>query len=157
MSEPTAFPATGRLIGVDHGTVRVGLAVCDPDRRVATPLHTYKLRTPEKDADYFARLAVGETVVGWVVGLPLHMSGAEGEAAIACRAFGAWLATLTNLPVAFHDERYTSAGADEAMQAAGLNPRQRKEKLDKVAAQFILQAYLTANHPPPPAVPPDQP
>ena len=53
---------------------------------MATPLHTYKRRTPEKDADYFKRLAVGETAVGWVVGLPLHMSGDEGEQAVECRA-----------------------------------------------------------------------
>ncbi len=138
----TDFPTTGRLIGVDHGTVRIGLAVCDVDQRLATPLHTYKRRTPEKDADYFKRLAVGETAAGWVVGLPLHMSGDEGEKAVECRAFGAWLGEVSGRPVTFHDERYTSAAADEALLAAGLSPKQRKDKLDKVAAQLILQAYL---------------
>ena len=136
--------STGRLIGVDHGTVRVGLAVCDADRRVATPLHTYKRRDAVKDADYFKRLAVAESAVGWVVGLPLHMSGDEGEKAKECRAFGEWLTGVSGLPVAYHDERYTSAVADEAMVAAGLSPKQRKDKLDKVAAQLILQAYLNA-------------
>jgi putative Holliday junction resolvase len=148
---------TGRLIGVDHGTVRVGLAVCDAGRRVATPLHTYKRRTPDKDADYFARLAVAESAVGWVVGLPLHMSGDEGEKAKECRAFGDWLAGVSGLPVVYHDERYTSAAAEEAMALAGLSPKQRKDRLDKVAAQLILQAYLDANQPPPPAVPADHP
>ncbi len=135
----------GRLIGVDHGTVRVGLAVCDADQRLATPLHTYKRRTPEKDADYFARLAVAEAAVGWVVGLPLHMSGDESAASEAARAFAAWLTATTGLPAVFQDERYTSAAAEEAMIAAGLNQKQRKDKLDKVAAQFILQAYLDAS------------
>lgn len=148
MTDLLPFPTAGRLIGVDHGTVRVGLAVCDPGQRVATPLHTYKRRDEAKDTDYFARLAVAEAAVGWVVGLPLHMSGAEGGKAAECRAFGAWLAAASGLPVAYHDERYTSATADEAMVAAGLNVKQRKDRLDRVAAQLILQAYLDATRSP---------
>lgn len=149
----TPFPTTGRLIGVDHGTVRVGLAVCDPDRRVASPLDTYRRRDPLADAKFFGTLAGEHRAVGWVVGLPLHMSGDESTASKACREFAAWLSNLTAMPAAFQDERYTSAAADEAMIAAGLNLKQRRERLDKVSAQLILQAYLEANQPPPPAVP----
>lgn len=139
------FPATGRLIGVDHGAVRVGLAVCDADRRVASPLDTYRRRDPAQDARFFAQLATEYGVVGWVVGLPVHMSGAEGGQAKACREFGAWLTAATGLPVVYHDERYTSAVADESMAAAKLTPQQRKGRRDRVAAALILQGFLDAN------------
>lgn len=132
----------GRLLGVDHGTVRIGLAVCDSEQRVASPLDTYRRRDPAQDARFFSAIAAEYGAVGWVVGLPLHMSGAESTASRECRQFAAWLTATTGLPVAFQDERYTSAAADEALAAAGLNPKQRRERLDKVAAQFILQAYL---------------
>jgi putative Holliday junction resolvase len=137
--------AAGRLLGVDHGTVRVGLAVCDPDRTVASPLDTYRRKDAVADAKFFRTLAAEQKAVGWVVGLPLHMSGDEGGKAKECRAFGDWLTTATGLPVAFQDERYTSAAAEEAMLAAGLTLKQRRERLDRVAAQFILQAFLDAD------------
>jgi putative holliday junction resolvase len=139
---------TGRLLGVDFGTVRVGLAVCDPDRRIASPLTTYRRRELGRDAEYFRRVVKEEVAVGLVVGLPVHMSGDEGGKAAEARAFGAWLAAETRLPVTFWDERFTSKEADGYMRAANLSPRQRKERLDRVAAQILLQAYLDAGCPP---------
>ena len=136
------FPPAGRVIGVDHGSARVGLAVCDAGRVVASPLATYHRRNAARDAAYFQRIAVQEGAVGFVVGLPVHLSGREGEQAAACRRFGAWLTQATGLPVAFWDERWTSSAADDAMLAAGLTPKRRKEKRDRVAAQLILEAFL---------------
>ncbi len=76
------------------------------------------------------------------------MSGDEGGKAKEARAFGDWLARVTGLPVEYWDERYTTADAESTMREAGLSTRERKERLDKVAAQLILQAYLDANRPP---------
>ena len=137
-----ALQPRGRLLGVDPGTVRVGLAVCDADRRIASPLGTYTLRGPEADADYFRRLAAAEGAVGFVVGLAILVNGDEGPKAKECRAFGAWLAAATGLPVAFHDERYTTAAAEDALWNAGLTHKKRQSRRDRVAAQLILQGFL---------------
>lgn len=141
-SERVAFHAKGRLLGVDFGTVRHGLAVSDADRVIASPFETYARKDAKRDADYFAKLVREERIVGLVVGLPLHTGGEEGIKAKEARAFGQWLAETTGLPVEMWDERCTTAAADDAMRDAGLSPRRRKERRDRVAAQIILQGYL---------------
>ena len=141
------FPPRGRLIGVDYGTVRVGFAVCDADRHVSSPMETYTRRTLDLDADYFRKLANRETAIGWVVGLAISLNGTEGPKARECRAFGAFLATATGLPVTFHDERFTTAVAEDYLLEAGLTHKKRRGKRDRVAAQLILQAFLDAGCP----------
>ena len=144
----------GRLLGVDTGTVRVGLAVSDPDRIIASPLATYTRRTPELDAAYFRELAAAEAAAGLVVGLPVHTDGAEGVKAREARAFGVWLAGVTGLPVVYWDERFTTVEAESALWAAGLTHRRRKDRRDRVAAQILLQTYLDAGCPAEPAAGP---
>lgn len=155
MSEEPATPtggrpwaSSGRLLGIDFGTVRVGLAVCDPDRVIASPHETYARKDAAADAGYFARVVAAERVVGLVVGLPLHTGGEEGIKAREARAYGAWLARVTDRPVVFWDERCTTAAAEYALWAAGLSHRQRRDRRDRVAAQLILQGYLDAGCPP---------
>ena len=149
-TEPTAqsdsaFPSRGRLLGLDYGTRRVGVAVSDDDRRIASPLENYNRVRPEADARYLQRVVEDYRPVGLVVGLPLHMSGEEGEKAKEARRFGAWAAKVTGLPVVFWDERLTSALADDFLRSAEMSAKQRKARLDKVAAQIMLQAYLDAS------------
>lgn len=136
-----------RLLGVDYGQVRVGLAVSDPDRKIAFPLEVRQRQGREADAVFFRALVQREEVVGLVVGLPVHLDGREGEKAVEARAFGAWLADVVALPVAFYDERFTTVQAESALWDAGLTHRRRKERRDKVAAQMLLQAYLDAGCP----------
>ncbi len=138
----------GRLLGVDYGTVRVGLAISDPDRIIASPLETYARRDAAADAAYFAKLTAAEKILGLVVGLPLHTGGEEGKKAAEARAFGSWLAGVTGLPVVYWDERYTTAAAEDALWDAGLSHRKRRDRRDRVAAQIFLQAYLDAGCPP---------
>lgn len=142
------MPRTGRLIGVDYGQVRVGLAICDPDRRIASPLDTYTRRGEAEDAAHFRKLAAEESATGWVVGLAISLDGTEGPKARECRAFGAWLAAATGLPVAFQDERFTTAAAEDFLLEARLTNKKRKSRRDRVAAQLILQSYLDAGCPP---------
>jgi putative Holliday junction resolvase len=130
------------VLGVDYGTVRVGLAISDPDRIIASPLTTYARRNPTLDAEYFRTLVKAERVVGLVVGLAMHSGGEEGIKARECREFGAWLVETTGLPLAMWDERFTSSLAEDALLEAGLTKRRRKERIDRVAAQLILQGYL---------------
>jgi putative Holliday junction resolvase len=139
--------ARTRLLGVDTGSVRVGLAVSDPDRKIAFPLETYVRRGRERDARYFHDLAEREEVGGLVVGLPVHTDGREGRKAAEARAYGRWLAEVTGLPVVFWDERFTTVEAESALWEAGLTHRQRKARRDRVAAQMLLQAYLDAGCP----------
>jgi len=140
--------AKGRLLGVDYGTVRIGLAVSDPDRIIASPLATYSRRDPRTDVQYFRELVQTETLVGLVVGLPVHLSGREGQKATEARAFGKWLAEATGLPLVFYDERFTTVQAESALWEAGLTHKRRKDRRDRVAAQMLLQAYLNVGCPP---------
>ena len=137
-----------RLLGVDYGAVRVGLAVCDATRLIASPLTTYQRRDPERDAAFFRELAGSEEVGGLVVGLPVHLDGREGQSAQAARKFGGWLAEVTALPVVFWDERFTTHTAEGELWEAGLTHQRRRDRRDRVAAQMLLQSYLEAGCPP---------
>jgi putative Holliday junction resolvase len=136
------FPKHGRLAGIDYGTVRIGVAVTDPDQRLASPLENYTRRDMATDAAWLKRLAADERIAGFVVGLPVHTSGRESQKSAEAREFGRWVAEQTGLPVCFFDERYTSAHAEALLQDAGLTSKRRKERLDKLAAQIMLTAFL---------------
>jgi putative Holliday junction resolvase len=138
----------GRLLVVDYGTVRVGLAISDVDRIIASPIATRGRAGADADAAYFRHLVAEERVAGLVVGLPVHLNGREGVKAKEARQFGAWLAETTGLPIVFADERFTTVDAESALWNAGLTHRKRKERRDRVAAQIMLQAYLDAKCPP---------
>lgn len=138
----------GVILGFDYGTVRVGLAVSDPDRILASPLETYERQDEERDAAHYSRVASDHRAVLLVVGLPLHADGQESDKCCEARAFGAWLALRTALPVVYWDERFTTSRAEDALIAARLTHKKRREKRDRVAAQMILQAYIEAGCPP---------
>jgi putative pre-16S rRNA nuclease len=142
-----ARPRT-RLLGVDYGTVRIGLAVTDSDRVIASPLEVRERKGPDADVAYFRVLVEREQIGGIVVGLPLHTSGREGVKAEEARAFGGWLKGVTGLPVVYADERFSTAFAESALWAAGLTHKKRKQRRDAVAAQVMLQAFLEAGCPP---------
>lgn len=136
-----------KLLGIDFGLVRLGLAVSDPDRKFAFPLEIRQRRGEVADAAFFREVVAREDVGGLVVGLPVHLSGEESSLSIQARRFGDWLVALTGLPVTYYDERFSSVQAEHALWDAGLTHKRRKERRDKVAAQMILQAYLDAGCP----------
>lgn len=138
------FPRQGRLLGIDFGTKRVGVAVSSPDQTIASPLENYTRRSEVHDATHFRRLAEEYRAVGLVVGLPVHLSGDEGGKAREARAYGTWLSATTGLPVRYWDERYTSLTAESYLFAAEMTKKQRKARLDMLAAQILLQAFLDA-------------
>jgi putative Holliday junction resolvase len=138
MNEPSA----GRIGGVDYGTVRIGLAISDPERRIASPLENYTRRTPALDARRFQELAAEEAIRLWVVGLPVHLDGRESQKSQEARRFGQWLGEVTGLPVEFFDERFTSSEAEQFLLDARLTGKRRKRRRDMVAAQIMLSAYL---------------
>lgn len=138
------FPQEGALLGVDYGTVRVGLAISTREQNIASPLEIYQRRNERLDGKYFQELVADYRIKGLVVGLPMHVSGEEGQSARQAREYGAWLAELTQLPLVFWDERYTSAAAEDHMLGIDMTRKQRKRRVDMVAAQIFLQAYLDA-------------
>ncbi|MBM3994158.1 MAG: Holliday junction resolvase RuvX [Planctomycetes bacterium] len=147
----------GRILAVDPGSVRLGLAISDVDRRLASPLTTYTRRDAAQDAAYFKRIVSEEEVGLLVVGLPIHEDGSEGGQAKAARAFGAWLGDVTGVSVVFYDERFTSFEADNALADIGLTKKQRKARRDRVAAQILLQTYLDTEVPRAKTCQPDAP
>jgi putative Holliday junction resolvase len=133
---------TGKIAGIDYGTVRIGIAISDADRVLASPYETYIRKTPERDAEYFRRLVSEERIVHFVLGLPLHLSGDLSEKAKEVVRFGRWLTQVTGLEVDYKDERYTSVEAEHLLREAKLTNKKRKERRDKLAAQILLSAYL---------------
>src|SRR5258708_27094290 len=97
---PSEIPVQGRLLGLDYGTKRLGLALSNPEQTIATPLETYLRRDEVQDARHLVERAQEYRAVGLVVGLPVHMSGDEGDKAREARAFGQWAGQVTKLPVA---------------------------------------------------------
>jgi putative Holliday junction resolvase len=135
------------VLGIDYGTVRIGLAVSDPDRKFAFPLTTYTRRNPQLDETFFRQVAAEQSIGEIVVGLPIHLSGHEGQKAGEARTFGQWLAGLLGCTAAYWDERFTTVEAENHLLAAGLTNKRRKARRDRVAAQIMLQSYLDAGCP----------
>ena len=135
-------PPPGRLAGIDYGTVRIGIAVTDPEQGLASPLANYTRRGEAADVAYFKQLAADERIVRFVVGLPVHLDGRESQKSQEARKFGEWLSATTGVPVVFFDERFTSTEAERYLAQAQMTKKQRKARLDKLAAQIMLTAYL---------------
>ena len=138
---------SARILAIDPGKVRVGLAICDVDRTIASPLALYTRRDAVQDTKYFKALVAEEKIGSLLIGLPVYMSGDEGPQAKLARAFGALLVEWTGLPVRYWDERYTTRFADAILWDAGLTHKKRKERRDPVAAQILLASYLEAGCP----------
>ena len=118
------------------------MAISDPGRSIASPLENYTRRTPALDARRFQQLAADETIVLWVVGLPVHLDGRESQKSQEARRFGQWLGEVTGIPVEFFDERFTSSEAEQFLLDAQLTGKRRKQRRDMLAAQIMLSAYL---------------
>ncbi len=130
----------GRILGIDYGTKRIGLALSDEGQILASPLTVVH----GESALYreLERLCAEESVERLVVGLPLNMNGTIGPKAKEVLAFKERLEKRFGLPVDTSDERLSTVQAESALREAGLSFRKRAQKIDKVAAQILLQAYL---------------
>ena len=135
----------GRVAGIDFGTVRIGIAVSDPERRIASPYENYTRRDELQDARRFRQLVDEERIRLFVVGLPVHLDGHESQKSIEARAFGRWLGETTGVEVVFFDERFTSHEAEQALLDAQMTKKRRKQRLDMLAAQIMLTAYLESS------------
>jgi putative Holliday junction resolvase len=138
----TSIPADKRLMGLDLGTKTIGVAASDPDRVLAAGVETIARKAFQADAARVLSLAAERRAVGLVLGLPLNMDGSEGPRAQSTRAFARNLARLTELPIAFWDERLSTAAVERDLLAADVSRAKRAAVIDQHAAAFILQGAL---------------
>ena len=141
------LPIRGRLLAVDLGDVRIGLALSDPDQIVASPLETLPVASANDHDRIVAdlgRVATDREAVGIVVGLPRRLDGREDDPARRSREIAEALRARTGLPVALWDERFTTTEAERVMLAQDASRRERRSSIDRVAASLILQGVLEA-------------
>lgn len=141
-AEDADYPKSGRLLAVDYGTVRMGLAICDPDRILVSPYAVQQRGKREAEAKYFASLARDEKIAGFVVGLPIHCDGGESQKSVEAREFARWLNRVTQVPVRLFDERFSTAQAKRRLRNAPYTLKDRKARIDAIAAQVLLEAFI---------------
>jgi len=132
-----------RKMGLDFGKARIGVAFSTFS--IASADHIYKCQSEESDIKYFCDLIIRQGVSKVVMGLPLNADGTECEMTVVVKDFGKKLEEKSGVKVVFQDERYTSFEAEEYLKEAGIKWEKRKELLDKISAQIILQYYLDEN------------
>ncbi|MBM3510305.1 MAG: Holliday junction resolvase RuvX [Alphaproteobacteria bacterium] len=137
-----ALAPGARLLGLDVGTKTIGIAVSDPAFKVATPRTTLKRTRLAADLEVLAAEIAATGAGGFVIGLPLNMDGSEGPRVQSVRAFARNLAAATGLPIAFWDERLSTAAVTRQMIDADLSRRRRAAVVDQAAATYILQGFL---------------
>jgi putative Holliday junction resolvase len=131
-----------RILGIDFGDRKIGLAVSDLLGITAQPLISYRRRTEREDADYFKCVVSDYGIKEIVLGLPLRMDGSSGTRAEKTRDFARWLERILNLPVHFWDERLTTKQANKILSQRKLSQKAKKNVEDQVSAVIILSAYL---------------
>jgi putative holliday junction resolvase len=136
------LPTKGRLMGLDLGSKTIGLAVSDVERRLASPLKTLARRAFQKDADALVALFAEFEIAGVILGLPLDLEGREGPRAQSTRAFARNLATRIEAPIAYWDERFSTAAVTRSLIENDVSRARRAKVVDKLAAAYILQGAL---------------
>lgn len=140
-----ALPSTGRILGVDWGTVRLGIAMTDETQTIASPVTTLTRRPGKRfPMPAFQTLIERHAPVGVVIGWPLTPEGTEGESARAARELADTITRRTGLPMELWDERFSTASALRSIREQGGSPRGRREDVDSLAASLLLQHWLEA-------------
>ena len=131
-----------RVLAIDHGDKKIGLAISDPLQITSQPLGCYEVRGKKADKAYFLSLVREYVISEIVLGLPLQMDGTKGERALKVEAFADWLRSFLNLPIIFWDERLTTWQAYEILQQQNLRQKEAKKYKDQLSAGIILTEYL---------------
>ena len=131
-----------RIMGVDYGDKRIGIALTDLMQIIASPLEVYQNKTLKEDIDYICKIIKDNDVEKVVFGLPLNMDGSEGDRAKITKKFASLVAQQTNAEIVFQDERLSSIEADEILIKCNVKREKRKKLIDKLSACIILESYL---------------
>lgn len=132
----------GRILALDIGNKRIGIAISDPLGMMALPLETLFRKNFQKDLEYIANLVIEREVETIVCGLPLGFSGDETEQTAITRSFVEELKKVTDRPIVFQDERFTTIEARRTLLEADMRRDKRKQVIDKIAASYILEDYM---------------
>jgi putative Holliday junction resolvase len=138
----TTLPASGAIAGLDFGEKTIGVALSDLRRQIATPTEIIRRTKFTEDAARLMQIVAARQICGLVLGLPLNMDGSRGPRVQSTEAFARNLTRLTDLPIAFWDERLSTVAAERALLEADASRKRRKEVIDAVAAGYILQGAL---------------
>ena len=133
-----------RIMCLDFGDVRIGIAMSDLLQTIASPYDTYTRKSLEEDLNYFKNLAISQSVEKVVIGLPYNMDGSAGERIEITKQFGSLLSKKLELPVEYVDERLSSVEAEDILAEAKVPAIKRKGLIDKIAAGIILESYLNS-------------
>jgi putative Holliday junction resolvase len=136
-----------RFLGIDYGTVRIGLALSDPTGTLASPLPFLENQSPQQVTTALSELIQTHQIEGLVIGLPRNMDGTYGPSAQKVRDFIAQIQKSISLPITPIDERLTTAQASKQLSSIGMNQKQLRKKVDSSSACLILQQYLDRNTP----------
>ncbi len=134
----------GRVMALDLGEKRIGIAISDPTRIIASPHSVLNRKSRADDFAHYAHLIEEQQIALLVIGLPITLGGEEGHRAAWVRDYCADLGRHIDIPIAFQDESLTTVAATAALHAQGRRGRKAKERVDAVAAALILQSYLDA-------------
>lgn len=141
--------AGSRILALDYGTKRIGVALSDELGWTAQPLETFERRTLDRDLAHIVSLVESHEVGRVVLGLPLQLDGREGPAIQAMREFATRLEQRLTVPLILWDERMTTKAAEDLLIAADVSRKKRKGAVDRVAAALLLQSYLASLASPP--------
>jgi putative Holliday junction resolvase len=143
MTESPNIPRSGRVLGIDWGANRIGVAISDETQLLATPLAVFTRRTGRRlPLGDFLNLVESEHPVGLVVGLPLDDFGKEGDSAIQARAMGESFGERASLPIAFIDESFSTTESLDRLTSRGLSPTRKRDSIDAMAAAIVLERWI---------------
>ena len=131
-----------KIIALDVGTVRIGVATSDIMEIIASAYEVYRRKNLDSDVKYIAELVSKLDAGEIVIGLPLKLDGTEGQSVEMARAFGEKLSELVKIPIVYQDERLSTVSAQRILIESGMRREKRKDKVDSIAATIILQTYL---------------
>jgi putative Holliday junction resolvase len=131
-----------RILGIDYGDRKIGLALSDRLGFTAQPLQSYRLKNKTEDEKFFKNLAIEYEITEVVVGFPLRMDGSTGTRGQKTQEFARWLEKILNLPIFLWDERLTTKQAQRILSTRRISPHKKKELEDQISAVIILSTYL---------------
>ncbi|MEM6834176.1 MAG: Holliday junction resolvase RuvX [Pseudomonadota bacterium] len=137
-----ALPSKGRLLGLDHGSKTIGVALSDAGRLIASPHSVIKRTKFKADAAALLKICIDEDICGLLLGLPMNMDGSAGPRVQSTKAFARNLTPYTDIPIGFWDERLSTAAVTRTLIEADRSRARRADLVDKMAASYILQGAL---------------
>ncbi len=132
----------GRLLGVDCGESVIGIAVCDPDWKIASPLVNIQNKKFTSSAEEIFKIIDDKKIIGLVIGLPLSMDGGENKMCQSVRQFGRNLLKMRDINICFCDERFSTTMAQQNLDNSDISWDRKQELIDKIAASYILQGFI---------------